>query len=767
MPRPGELVRVFSSAKDVPNGEVPYPDYLDFRSNNKSLAGLIAYDPAGLALSRNRNELAQFVGGWMVSANFFSVLEVVPALGRAFRDEEDRPGAAPVVVIGHDLWQRHFDSDPAIIGRHVQLSGNDFTIVGVAPERFAGTELYFHPELFVPLSMMHFALSGYPPNAFEDRASRWLTVVGRLKQDVHAAEANAEFLTLSRQLEQSYPDTNRGRTAVVLPEMTARARLDDGGARGAAVMLALAGLVLLLSCANVANLLLARAAGRTREMALRLSIGAGRTRLVRQLLIENTALALAAACLGVAIAQAATAYVSQLIRLPSDLPLSVDLRIDDRVLLFTMTIGVLTSLLVGVVPARRGSHVDLSSSLKATPPAVGGRRRLTLRNALVASQVALSVIVLVVAGVSVRAFQQALGTDPGFRTDRVLLMSFNPGLLGYDEARTRRFYDDVLGQTAALPGVSAVGLSQFLPLGVTTGNASVVVDGYDMAPGQDRLSVNANTVDPGYWRTLRTPVVRGRAFDEGDTASSALVVIVNETMAKQFWPNQDALGKRVRLRDRSGPAAEVIGIARDGKYVYLAEPPRASMFFPFSQRYRSSMTMTVLAQGDPAALTGAVRAQIASIDASVPVFDVRTLQELYQARALLSTRLTSQLMTAFALLGLGVAIVGLYGVVAYVTARRTQEIGIRIAVGARPGAVVLLVLTQAGLVVGAGLTLGLVAAAAFVPMLPDASFDFMNTRDGVVYAVAPMLVGGVAFLACLGPALRASRIQPTAALRAE
>jgi macrolide transport system ATP-binding/permease protein len=634
VPRAGELVRIFTSTKDVEYDRLSYPDYLDYKTRTTTLSGLVAYDTALVAMSQQRDDIPQLFGAWVVTANFFSALEVPIAFGRGFRDGEDRvPGANPVAVISHSLWQRRFQSDAAVVGRRVMLGTREFTIVGVTGEGFRGTELYFHPDLYVPITMSRDVLSTIPVNFLDDRADRWLTVVGRLDRGASVRQATAEIAALAGALGQAFADTNRNRTAVVLPEVTARGRIDVGGYQGAALMLAIVGLVLLIACANVANLMLARAAGRTKEIAMRLALGASRGRLIQQLVTESLLLSLLGGALGLVVAYASIAGVSSVVRTimaSTDMPLALDIRLDQRALVFTAAISIATGLLFGLTPAFLSTRVDLIPALKAPIVSASGRRRwFSFRNALVSSQVALAVVVLAVAGLAIRGVIDKQRIDPGFRVDHVLLMSFNPGLVRYDQPRTRAFYQELVRRIKALPGVSATGLAQFIPLGVNSGSMPIVVDGYDMPPGQDRLMIRNNVVDDGYWKAMQTSLVRGRTFDGRDTISSPPVAIINETMARRYWPQQDAIGRTLRLRDRNGPVLQVVGIARDGKYGEIAEAPLPFLFLPFEQRFRSMMTMVVRTDGDPASLAAPIRAEVRAVGGGVPTFDVRTLDDVY------------------------------------------------------------------------------------------------------------------------------------------
>jgi len=771
VPRAGEIVRVFTSSRDTPYGEVSYPDYREFRARTRTVTGLVAYETGDFALASDPREPAKYIGGWLVSTNFFSVLGVEPEIGRGFLASEET-AVADVAVISHRLWERDFQKAPDIVGRRITLSGASFAIVGVTPERFASTELYFHPDIFIPLAAIRSVYPALAADALEDRTDRMLTVLGRLRPGVTPAAAATELGSVAADLERAYPDSNRGRTSVVLREITARARLDAGGAEGALVILALVGLVLLLACANVANLVLAKSTARARDLALRAALGATRMRVARHLLAESLLLAIAGGVAGCVIAGWVLVYLSRVVIIPSALPLWVDLRLDMRVLSFTAATTVLAAVLFGLVPAlRAASGAGLNAMLKQqleTPS-----RKLTLRSALVVLQVAISVLVLVCAGLMTRASIAAQRVDPGFRTDRVLLASFNPGLVQLAPDQMRSFYEGLVEHVRSQPGVSTVGLTRYVPLGVTSGSLAVGVDGATLPQGQDRVSIAETVVDAGYWDVMRTPIVRGRSFKESDTATSPRVAIVNETMAGRYWPGADAIGKTVRLPDVPGPdgprtlVLEIVGVAKDGRYGQLGESPQPFIYRPFSQSRPGAMTMVVLAAADmsPLAMAAAIRSAAASVNAAVPIFDVRTLDDLYQSRALLPSRVMSQIVAALSLLGLTLACVGLYGVITFLFSRRTHEIGIRIAVGASPSRILTMVLTHATWLVLPGLILGLGLAVLITPLLASPAFDFVTPGDPLVLTVAPLAMAFVSFVAAMLPARRAARVDPTMALR--
>ena len=674
-------------------------------------------------------------------------------------------------MISHRLWERTFSRRPDVVGARIVLSGAEFTVVGVAPNPF-GTELYFHPDVFIPLSALRLAYPSLPPNVLDDRQRTWLTPVGRLRSNTSAAQAATEFATLARDLERAYPDSDRGRRATVLPETTARAQLDSGGAQGAIFFIAIVSLVLLLACANVANLLLSRGASRRRELALRVAIGASRWRLIRQLILESVVLSSAGTVVGLLLTVAMVSYLSTLFVIPSALPLSIDLRIDARVLLVAGLAGVLTTVFCGLAPAWSLLRIAFGQHLKSTRAESFGQVRMSLRTSLVVLQVALAVIVLVASGVLVQAFRVAQRVDPGFKSDHVLLASFNPALVRYDAAGARRFYDALLDRIRSAPGVTAAGLTRYVPLGVLNGSIAVSLD---RAPlnDQGRVMVAETSVDPGYWNVVRTPIVRGRAFDTSDTASSPPVAIVNETFARRLWPNQDVIGKAVTFPDQQAPTggrgatAQIVGVARDGKYWQLGEATQPFIYRPLSQGRRLALTLMILTSREPADLSAAVRAAAAALDPAVPLFDVRTLDDLYQSRALLPSRMMSQLVTALGVSALLLSAIGLYAVIAFLAARRTYEIGIRMAIGATQGRVVRLVMRQAAILVVPGIALGMGAAFLLAPLLERPEFDFVMPRDPLVFGLVLLMTSSVTLLAAGVPARRAARVDPTVALRAE
>jgi predicted permease len=771
VPHPAELVRVFTRTKSTPLGAVSFPDYLDFRDRTTTLSGVAAYANVTVPVSTAQTDVGQVVGALVVSGNYFSMLGVEPAVGRGFGEADDRPGAVPVAVISHRFWERRFQSDPEAIGRAIFVSGRRFAVIGVMPPRQGTIDtLAIRPGVYLPIGSASGLVSVVPGHPREDRSTAWLTIVARLKPGISVSSASREMAGLARSLAQAYPDADRDRSTVVLPEIAAREALNPTRGQAVVVLLALAGLVLLIACANVANLLLSHATARTKEISIRLALGASRGRVIRQLLTESFLLTLGGALCGFALADAGVRYLVLLVQsiLSSfDVAPSFDVRLGVRVLVFTLVASLAAMLFFGLMPAFRSTRLDLVSSLKGSRSNRRTRRPLTLRALLVASQVMVSVIVLAIAGFSIRQFVGLRSLNPGFRTDHVLLATFDPSAAGLDDAHARQFFDQMINRTRSLAGVDAVGLAQDVPLVSGYRFTALTVDGGDASKTQDALSIRSFVVDPGFWAVMRTPLVRGRPFTEQDTSTGRKVVLVNETMAARYWPDRDAIGGTIRFGGRDGAQAVVVGVVKDGKYGQITEPPQPAIFIPFSQASHAStaMTMMVRTAVDPVALAGPVRAAAHAIDPSLPAFNIRPLARLYEDVVIGQQRLVFQMLMFIGLLGTLLTVIGLYGVMAYLTGRRTHEIGVRMALGASRRRILLMVLKQAAGMVGAGLTVGLSLAYLLTPALVVA-FNFAPHDVAVLAGVSLVLVT-TAFAASWIPARRATRIDPTTALREE
>lgn len=754
---PADIVRVVSTSQAERYGRLSIPDYIDFRDHAKSISGLVGYKNIPLGFNPNPDAPAKLMLGLAVTANFFDVLGVRPSLGRGFRADEDREA---VVIISDSTWESQFGRDPSVIGRAVKLSKVDFTIVGVAPASFPGLDRYAHESMYVPIGVTpRFAPDEKDLLGHRDRLN--LSVYGRLQPGRTASEAQAELQTIARNLEQVYPDTNRGRGALAMPELQARVRVDPDDALQTAIFLAIAGLVLLIACANVASLLLSRARARSREIAIRLAIGASRARLLRQLLTESLLLAFAGGVAGLGLALVGIKFFSA-IRLPTALPLWLVAHLDLRVLAFCAAASVLSGIVFGIAPALHTLRTDLSGTLKSGDAALSGkRRRFQVRNILVIGQVAVSMLLLLIAGLLVKDFANATGFTAGFRTDHVLLLTMDPSLVGYQESQGRAFYRQLEERVSGLPGVRSVALGEHIPLGVTSSSKNVLIEGYEMPRGQQSLSMLVNPVDEHYFNVMQIPVVAGRNFQASDTPSSVPVAIVNEAMAQTYWPKRSPIGGRIQMGKQT---LQVVGVAKNIKYRDMSEHPLPFLYLPFSQQYESLMTLHVETAVDPATLAGPVLAEIRRLDAATPVQDVQTMQHFFREGALFGNRLITQVVTVIGLFGLLLAVTGLYGVIAYSVSRRTREIGIRMAIGADPGSVARLVLRQGmklTVIGGAiGLVLSLLASQVLGSLLVGVS-----ARDPEVYVAVPLLLAAISLLACYIPARRAARIDPLLALR--
>ena len=758
VPHSSRIVHVASTSRSDRFGRISYPDYVDFRNQASSVSGLLAYQQIPVGFNADPRSPARLKLGIAVSTNFFDALEVRPAMGRAFRPEEDR---TPVAVISDFLWQSEFGRDPSVIGRSISLSKTNFTIIGVAPESFTGLNLFFHEEFYVPLGVLP-QLAPEETKRRQQRDRLSLDVFARLAPGRTAPQAQAEFQAIARRLEEVHPDTNRGRSVLVMPEMQARSFVSPDNALEEGILLAIAIAVLLIACANVANLLLARGRARSREIAIRLAIGASRKRLFQQLLTESLLLAMLGGAAGLLLALFSIDFFAS-VRLPTTLPIWLVARPDPRVLLFACAATLVSGLIFGVAPALHALRSDVNSTLKAGDAAPPLKRwRFHGRDALAAAQIGLSMLLLVTSGLLVKDFSRMTAARAGFRVDHVLVMGLNPLVAHYSESQARTFYRQLLDRVRSLPGVSSATLAEHVPLGFSSSSREVAVEGFQMPPGQRSVTVSSDIVGDHYFSLMHIPLVQGRAFESTETGSSPLVAIVNEAMAQTYWPNRNPLGGRIRLADNQ--VLEVVGVAKTIKYHDPAEPPLPFLYMPFAQQYSSFMMLHVETPGDPAALAAPVLAQVHSLDPGMPVVDTQTLEHFFNQAALWSSRLVTQVVVAIGLLGLLLAVTGLYGVIAYSVSRRTREIGIRMAIGADAGNVARLVLRQGLWLTLIGTAIGLALALAVSKLLASLLAG-VSSRDPAVYLLAPALLAAVSLLACYVPARRAARVDPMEALR--
>ena len=764
---PEQLAKIFATGQDKFLAEYPlsYPDYEDYRDQSDVFDGLFAY--AGTPFALDTGTENQFVLGEVATGNYFTTLGVSGALGRVFQPDDDREGAAPVAVLGHNAWKRRFDSDPAIVGQPILLNGTAFTVIGVAPEEFRGLIKGLAPELWIPIKSLPL-LNPRNTRRLERRSGGWLWVAGRLKPSVDLEQARSRLATIAARLAQDHPDSNedRGVSVYRAGDVVYFPGVDRALRVTAMVLMAVVGLVLLIACANVANMLLARAAARQREVAIRLSLGAGRLRLVRQLLTESLLLSLFAGGIGLLIALWSNGLLSSL-QIPFSLEIDIDLGLglDARVFGFTLGAAFLTAFLFGLAPALQAAGTDLAPALKEEGGRTSGSKsKNRLRNALVVAQVALSLVLLIGAGLSVRSLQNANLIDPGFDAANVISARFEVNLRGMDEAEGQIFYNQLAERVSALPGVQSVAYATHLPLNFEIRLEGVVPDEQRSLPDDEWPNVDMASVGPGYFETLRIPLVAGRSFTEQDREGSPQVAVVNEALAAKFWPGENPLGRKVFF-DEDGDGYEVVGVARNGKYRTLGEAPRPYVYKSLLQNYEGSQMLLTRTEGDMRPLLTAIRQEARAIDPKVPVIGLRTAEEAIGV-VLLLPQFSAAVFGALGLLGLALASVGIYGVISYSVSQRTHEIGIRMALGAQHDDVLLMVLKHAMLLTGVGIALGLLAAFGLTRFLSGVLYGVQST-DLLTFAGVSALLAAVALLACFVPARRATRVDPMVALRYE
>jgi predicted permease len=765
---PDQLVSLFETEMHGGGGynDFSYPDYVDYRDQSGVFDGLVAQDMVQAALSDR--EQSDVVWGQLVTGNFFDALQVRMQQGRGFLPEEDAtPGTHPVVVLGQDLWRNRFGADTEIIGKTISLNGHPFTVVGVAPKEFTGSKWALGMEFWVPL-MMREQVTGGGPGWMTNRGNHWLQLMARLKPGVTTEQASAALTTIAARLEQAHPD-ERGKDVKVLvmpepegrwQEMSNIVRLSSGLALG------VVGLVLLIACANVANLMLARAVVRRREIGIRLALGAGRWRVVRQLLTESVLLSLMGGGLGLILAfwmtDAMTAFF------PS-IAYSIVLNVapDTRALVFTLAVSALTGIVFGLAPALQASKPELVPVLKGESQRAGRARRFSLRNLLVVAQVALSLVVLVCAGLFVQSFRHAKLIDPGFASRNVVTASVNPGLFGYTKEQGRDFYRRLVERVRAQPGVEGASVAYLLPLGDSSSWWGPIysADQPPPPPGQG-MDAPINIVGPGYFESLQIPLLQGRDFNERDRAGvEPEAAIINETMARKLWPGENPIGKRLLIGRTKPDALEVVGVAKDGKYRSLGESPRPFLYVSVDQTYNSGMSLVVRSPGDEAAVVAGIREAVKSLDARMPLYNVKTMGQ-HLTWAFWAQNMAASLSTAFGLLALALAATGLYGVIAYTVAQRTHEIGIRVALGAQGRDILRLVLGQGMALTLVGLALGLAAAFVLTRLIESLLYG-VSATDPATYILVGLLLALVALAACLVPARRATKVDPMVALRYE
>jgi len=775
---PGELVLLVRG-----NGQgstLSYPDFKVLRERNEVLSDLALYTQAPISFGNNvRSEV---VLGAMVSGNYFDVLGIKPAFGRGFLPEEDRTaGTHPVVVLNHSFWQSRFDSDPAVVGKTIVLNNRPFTVIGIAPAGFDGESPPMKVSLWIPVMMTATMRGEIRHDPLSDRQDENFGAIGRLKQGVSITQAQAALETINRQLELSNPlppeqrlNSNDDRALRLLsPQGIMMGPIREMAVTSSRLAGATVLTVLLIACANVANLLMARAATRRKEVAVRLALGATRGRLIHQLLTESVLLALAGAMAGLLLAY----WINQLLMafkppFPPPFNFALDLSFDIRTFAFTFLLAIATGVIFGLVPALQASRPDVLPALKDESNAEGQRvRRLNWRSALVITQVALSLALLISTGLFLRTLRYARQIDLGFKPDQVLEVSFNLRLQGYDEAKGREFYRQMLDRLERLPGVQTTSVTNLVPLGFMWLSTPVVPEDREVPPNE-RVFAGSVSAGSKYFETIGTPLLRGRDFTAQDTIKSPPVAIVSEKLARRLWPEikepGEALGKRLRVGRADSISCEVIGVAKDSRnniFNRLDKEPEPTIYRPFAQNYSARASLIVRTDGDPRGLISAVRREVAALDENLPPQNLQPLSETVSL-ASWSARTGAAVLGLFGLLGLALAAIGIYGVMSYSVSRRTREIGLRMALGAETRDVIKLIVKQ-----GMGLTLigaviGVMLAVAATRLLTSLLYGVTAT-DPTTFAGVVLFVIGVAVIACYLPARRATKVDPMRALRCE
>ena len=762
--RPHQIVSVAIRGKGDSMSAFSFPNFRDFRDRNDVLAGLFVHRFVPLSLSRSgANER---IWGFEVSGNYFDVLGVNAIKGRTFHQDEDKtPLANPIAVLSYESWQARFGGDPNIVGKDVLLNNHQFKVIGIAPEGFKGTELVYTPEIWLPSSMMKWVEPG--ADWLEDRNTRNFFAVGRLKPGVSSRQAEAALNLLAQQLAKEYPDTNEGQSIKVVPPGFILPDIRGAVVSFTWVLMGAVGLVLIVTCTNLAGLMLARATDRRREIAIRLAMGANRVRLIRQLLTESVLLSLVGGVAGVLLAFWIV-NVLLAFKPPIDFPLAMDVNIDWHVLLFSLCVSVLAGAIFGLAPALQATRPGLSQALRETS-AQGGAARTRLRSVLVVAQIAISLVVLIAAGLVVRTLQQLQTMNPGFDPQNALTMSFDLGLQGYDEQRGQQFYHQLTERVQSLPGVKSAAVSSYIPLSLNYNSRNIFIEGQPAERGENVPTAMNASAGPRYFETMHTPLLQGREFNDQDQAKTEQVSIVNETFVRRLMPNvsstAEAVGKRFAFGAASGPFMRIVGVAKDGKYFSITEDQRPFVWTPMAQDYQSSGILTVRTDGRPESLLGAVRKEVQTLDPNLPLFDVKTLTE-HMRFALFPPKIAATVLGVFGLVALLLSAIGIYGITSYTVAQRTHEIGIRLALGAQLSDVLKLVLSHGLKLTIIGAALGLFGAYLATRAITSVLYG-VSATDPLTFAGVSLLLIGVALVACYVPSRRATRVDPLVALRNE
>lgn len=764
---PGQITNLTQMQKDGSNNNVfSVPDYRDIRSQSTNvLSDLAAYQFGMDGL--NANGKTDRILSNYVSGNYFSMLGLQPTLGRLILPTEgELLGADPVMVLTYDYWKTRFGSDPDIVGKKVVVDGHPITIIGVGPKSFDGINSFLKCQAFLPMGMAF--IDGYPMDLMTNRKLQMMMLYGRLRPGVDLKQAQATMDVVGQRLTQIDPDTHKNQSLRIFPELRSRPNPDPNNTMLiiSGLFLGLATLVLLLACVNVANILLVRATVRAREMAIRAALGAERIRLIRQLVTESIVLALAGGAAGVFIGIWGSSFLSSL-NIHFDIPVRLDFSFDWRIFGFAMALALATGVIVGLIPALRASRQDLGTVLhEAGRGVISGRHRL--RDVLVVAQVGGSLMLLIIAMLFTRSLGKAQQSNLGFESKGVINFTMDPTEVGYSEAQGREFYKNLLDRVRSLPGVESAATAGSTPMGYTGGNDLLDIDGYQSPLQEAKTPVTYNIISSQYLETMKIPLLRGRTIDERDTQTSPYVALVNEAMVKKFWANSDPLGRHFKIGSDPQHSIEVVGVVKDVHFQSITGTINPYFYLPLAQHFagNSLSTLQVRSSVDAASMIPQVEHVIETLAPTMPVFDVQTMtQALDTLNGLLLFQIGAGLAAALGLLGLVLAVVGVYGVISYSASQRTHEIGIRMAVGAEPLAILRMVFREGLMIIGAGLFIGIAAAFASARVL--GKFLTVSPTDPFTYISVAVTLALVALFACFVPARRATKIDPMIALRYE
>ena len=767
VPSPEQITVLAIQQKEAPVGSsgFSYPEFVDFRRQAATVA-----DMFGIVLGTvqfTANEQSEECAANYVSGNYFTALGLQPAAGRLYRSSEgETPGEPLLVVLGYGYWQKRFHGDPRAVGKQILINGRSATIIGVVPRQFQGMYSIFETHVYLPMSAM---IQEESVRLFWDnRDRRGILAFARLQPGIRLREAQSSLDVITARLALQYPATDKGFTVRAIPEKSARPipYANNFFVAVSGLFLVLAAFVLLLACMNVENILLARGSARQREMAIRAALGAGRARLIRQMLTESVLLAILGGAAGMLLGMWASRLTSS-IHL-QNIPLHVNASFDWRVFAFAAASALLTGLVVGLLPAFRASSADVNSVLHE-----GGQRDSPgihhpgFRNFLVVAQVAGSFTLLVIAGLFVRSLQKVQTFDLGFDPSHVLNVTMDPHQVGYDESRATAFYRELESRVRSLPGVQSVSLASYVPMGGFPFNRPVSLEGLPTPAGQQAPSVLSNSVDPPYFETMHITLLRGRIFSAADNDTAPRVAIINQTMAARFWPHEDPIGKRFSMDGDRGPFMEIVGVTANGKYKTVAEDAAPFFYVPLAQNFASKLALQIRTTGPPESLAAPVKEQLAQLAPGMAIVDIATMDQLLAgAFGFFAFRLAATLAAALGIMGLILAVVGVYGVVSFAASQRTREMGIRMALGANSRDILKLVWLQGVRLIIAGVVIGIVAAWALTRAMTHLLAE-ISASDPITYITVAIILTAVALLACYIPARRAMRVDPMVALRYE